>query len=300
MDRLDELAVLVAVLDTGSLISASRRLRRSPPAVTRALGALEARIGARLIERTTRHVAPTEAGRLVAEHARRVLAEVDEAMRAGAGHAAESSGLLRVSAPVVFGRLHVGPAVSRFLEAHPRVRAEVVFSDRYLDLVEEGLDAAVRIGTLPDSGLVMRLLGHVRRVVVASPVYLARRGVPDSPDALADQDIIYTVGRPAAPAWRFGPDEHGRVVRLTPRLTVNQVDAALSAARAGQGVARALSYQVAEDLEAGRLVRILANFEPPRLPVQIVMPSGRLTPQRVRRFVDLVVEGLGALPVLRE
>lgn len=300
MDRLDELAVLVAVLDTGSLIGASRRLRRSPPAVTRALRALEARVGARLIERTTRHIAPTEAGRLVAEHARRVLAEIDEAMRAGAGHAAELSGLLRVSAPVVFGRMHVGPVVSRFLEAHPAVRAEVVFSDRYLDLVEEGLDAAVRIGTLPDSGLVMRLLGHVRRVLVASPVYLARRGVPENLDALADHDIIYTVGRPAAPAWRFLPDERGGVVRLEPRLMVNQVDAALAAARAGQGIARALSYQVAEDLETGKLARILVDFEPPRLPVQIVMPSGRLVPRRVRAFADLVVEVLGALPVLRE
>ncbi len=300
MDRLDELAVLVAVLDTGSLIGASRRLRRSPPAVTRALSALEVRIGARLIERTTRHVAPTEAGRLVGEHARRVLAEVDEAMRAGAGHTAELSGLLRVSAPVVFGRLYVGRVVSRFLEAHPGVRAEVLFSDRYLDLVEEGLDAAVRIGTLPDSGLVMRLLGHVRRMLVASPVYLARRSVPDNPDALADHDIIYTVGRPAGAAWRFGPDERGRAVRLVPRLMVNQVDAALAAARAGQGIARALSYQVAEDLETGKLARILADFEPPRLPVQIVMPSGRLVPRRVRAFADLVVEVLGALPVLRE
>lgn len=299
MDRLDELAVLLAILDAGSLAGAARRLRRSPPAITRALGALETRLGARLIERTTRRQAPTEAGRKLGERARRLLAEYDDAIQAGAEAAAELSGLIRITAPLVFGRLHVAPVVSRFLAMHPRVRAELVLSDRYVDLVEEGLDLAVRIGALPDSGLVARRVGQVRRMLVASPGYVAARGMPHDPGELAGHDIIHTAGRPVPPEWRFRAGTRPWVVRLSPRLSVNQVDAALAAARDGQGIAAALSYQVADDIAAARLVRVLAAFEPPPLPVQLVTATGRHMSRRVRAFLDQAVQALSRLDVLR-
>lgn len=300
MDRLDELAVWVAIVEAGSLAAAGRRLRHSPPAVTRALAALESRAGTLLLQRTTRRAAPTEAGRRLAEHARRVLAEFDEAMRAGSEESAAPTGVLRMTAPLVFGRLHVMPLVSDFLDAHPGVRVELSLSDRTVDLIEDGLDVAVRIGRLPDSGLVARRVGQVKRVLVASPAYLTARGMPRDPAGLEGHDIIYTAGRAGPIEWRFRHGGRDRATRLSPRLSVNQVDAALFAARQGRGVASALSYQVADDLAAGRLVRLLAAYELPALPVQLVVPSTRLLPARVRLFLDHAAHGLARLAVLGE
>jgi len=297
MDRLDELAVFAAILDTGSLAAAGRRLRRSPPAVTRALAALEERTGARLLERTTRNLAPTEAGLRLGEQARRVLADYRDAMR-GADAEQKLRGLLRVTAPVIFGRKHVTPLVSAFLAAFPAMQVELVLSDGNLDLIEEGLDIAVRIGKLADSGMVVRRVGQVRRVTVASPGYLAGKGVPERPADLAKHDIIFTSRRPDPVAWRFGTGGRGPVVRLSPRLMVNEGEAALFAAREGHGITRALSYQVAEDFAAGALVRLLARFEPPPLPVQLVVPSARNLPLRVRAFLDHAAQRLGALEVI--
>ena len=212
MDRLDELAIFVAIVEAGSLINASRRLRRSPPAVTRALSALEDRIGLRLVERTTRRLAPTEAGSALADRARSLLADYDEAARRY--RAAPVRGVLRITAPVQFGRRHVAPIVSAFLNEHPDVRVELSLNDRNLDLIEEGLDLAVRIGPLADSSLVARQVGSVRRVVVASPEYLARRGVPLTPPDLAAHDTIFGMARSSAREWRFGPSREGPVVRL--------------------------------------------------------------------------------------
>lgn len=295
MDRLDELAVFVAILDEGSLAAAGRRLRRSPPAITRALAGLEERVGARLLERTTRRSRPTEAGRRLAEHARQVLAGYDEAVREPV--AAAVRGVLRVTAPLVFGRRHVTPIVASFLDAHPGVRVELVLHDRNLDLIEDGLDVAVRIGALGDSSLVVRRVGEVRRVVVASPSYLAGRAPVRTPRDLLHHDIVFTAARPGMLAWRFGAGRE--VVRLVPRLIVNEVDAALLAVRAGRGVARALSYQVADDLASGALVRLLPDREPPPLPVQLVVPSARHLSARARSFVDHAARALAALPVLR-
>jgi DNA-binding transcriptional LysR family regulator len=196
MDRLDELAVFLAVLEAGSLAGAARRLRRSPPAVTRILAGLEERTAARLVERTTRALAPTEAGRHLAEQARRLLADYDEAMRMAGGDRIPR-GPVRVTAPVVFGQRHVTPLVTGFLTAHPGVRMELHLSDRNVDLVEEGLDVAVRIGVLPDSGLVVRRVGEVRRMLVASPGYLAAHGTPAGPADLAGHDVMFTASRPA-------------------------------------------------------------------------------------------------------
>jgi DNA-binding transcriptional LysR family regulator len=299
MDRLDELAVFVAIIDAGSLAAAARRLRRSPPAVSRALAGLEERLGTRLVERTTRSLAPTEAGRVLADRARGLLADFEEAMQAGAEQGSSLGGTLRISAPQVFGRMHVMPLVSSFVDAHPELRAELVLSDRYLDLLEEGLDVALRIGQLADSGLVARRVGQVRRVVVAAPSYLAERGAPHDPRDLASHGIVFTSGRGTPVEWRFRQRGREQSVRLAPRLIVNQVDAALSAARDGRGIASALSYQVAADLAAGRLVRLLKEFEGPPLPVQLVVSSARHMPARVRAFLDHAAAGLAKLDVLR-
>lgn len=299
MDRLDELAVFVAIIDAGSLAAAARRLRRSPPAVSRALAGLEERLGTRLVERTTRRLAPTEAGRVLADRARALLSDFEETMRAGAEQGTSLRGTLLVSAPQVFGRMHVMPLVASFVDVHPELRAELVLSDRYLDLLEEGLDVAVRIGQLADSGLVARRVGQVRRVVVAAPSYLAERGTPGNPEELSSHSIVFTSGRDMPTEWRFRHGGRERVMRLAPRLIVNQVDAALSAARDGRGIASALSYQVAADLAAGRLVRLLKEFEGPPLPVQLVVASARHMPARVRAFLDYAAAGLAKLDVLR-
>lgn len=297
MDRLDELDVFIAILDTGSLAGAGRKLRRSPPAVTRALNALEERIGARLVERTTRRLAPTEAGKRLAEQARRLLADYGQAVREHA--AAPLRGRLRVTAPIVFGRRHVAPVVNGYLDRYPGMQVELVLNDRNLDLIEEGLDVAVRIGALADTGMVARRVGEVRRVLVASPAYLSRRGAPRSPAELAGHDVIFTSTRAQALEWRFRHAGRDRAVQLTPRLMVNEVDAVLLAAKAGRGLARALSYQVADDLAAGTLVRLLPEYEPAPLPVQLVVPSARHMAPRLRAFLDHAVDALGQLAVIR-
>jgi len=196
LDRLDELAIFVAIVEAGSLIGASRRLRRSPPVVTRALRALEDRIAVRLVERTTRRLAPTEAGNALAQRARALLADYDAALDGVAQ--APVRGVLRITAPVQFGRRHVAPVVSVFLNEYPDVQVELTLNDRNLDLIEERLDVAVRIGALADSALVARQVGSVRRVVVASPEYLARRGEPRTPSDLATHETIFGMARSAA------------------------------------------------------------------------------------------------------
>jgi DNA-binding transcriptional LysR family regulator len=290
LDRLDELAIFVAIIETGSLIAASRRLRKSPPAVTRALGSLEERIGARLVERTTRRLAPTEAGTALVDRARTLLTGYD-AVLVGEAHA-PVRGVLHVTAPVQFGRRHVAPIVSAFLSQYPDMRVELSLNDRNLDFIEEGLDLAVRIGSLEDSSLVARPVGNVRRVVVASPSYLALRGQPRTPEELAGHDTIFGMSRSTAREWRFGPSPNGAVVRLAPRLLVDDVEAQLQAARAGRGIARPLSYQVADELSSGTLVRLLQEFEPGAIPVQIVTLRRSPTAPKVRAFLDLAVRTL--------
>ena len=293
MDRLDELALFVAIVDAGSLSAAARRLHRSAAAATRALASLEARAGSRLVERTTRRLAPTPAGLDLAERARGLLVGYEMAVSGASRDAVR--GLLRITAPVLFGRKHVAPVVSAFLDAYPETQVELVLADRNLDLVEEGIDIALRIGQLAESRLLARRVGQVGQIVVASPDYLAARGTPRKPADLTEHDTILGVGRSGLREWRFGVSR----VRLAPRLIVNEVEAALIAARAGRGIARVLSYQAAEDLAAGRLVRLLAAHEPPPVPVQLVTPSADFRPARVNAFLDFATPALRALPVLR-
>jgi DNA-binding transcriptional LysR family regulator len=297
MDRLRELAVLVAVVDHGSLAAAARRLRRSPPAVTRALAALEERVGTRLIERSTRRLAVTDAGRALAEQARALLNAYDTAVSGLA--AAPFRGLLRVTAPLQFGRRHVAPLVTEFLDAHREMRLELILNDRNLDLIDEGIDVAVRIGALADSNLVARRVGEVRRIVVASPAYLARRGTPRKPAELAAHDTILGIAKSEPSEWRFGPPRRTIVVRLSPRLVVNETEARLVAVRAGQGITRVLSYQVSEELKAGSLIRIMTAFEPPVLPIHLVTSSGGRKVPRVAAFLDYAAASFGKLRVIR-
>jgi DNA-binding transcriptional LysR family regulator len=301
MDRLDELFVFTTILDTGSLAATARRLRRSPPAVTRSLAALEGRVGARLLQRTTRQLTPTEAGRRLASHARQLLADYQQAVGSVKENRSEPlRGLLRITAPSLFGRWHIGPLVSSFLDAHPDIRIEFVLTNRNLDLIEEGLDVAVRIGSLNRAGLIARRVGHVRLVLSANPDYIARRGRPRTPRDLLKHDIVYNRNRPSSLEWRFRSSGRDHVVRPTPRLITTEVEALLDALRAGRGIGRTLSYQAADDFASGALVRLLREYEPPALPVYLVVPSARQVPRSVRAFLDHAAPALEALRAIHE
>lgn len=296
MDRLDEFAIFVRIVEEGSLVRAAKRLHRSAPAVTRALAALEDRIGVRLIDRTTRRLAPTEAGRALYERARAVLADY-EAAAAGA-RGAPVRGLLRIAAPVQFGRRHVAPLATRFLDSHDGVEIELMLNDRNVDLIEEGIDVAVRIGALADSSLVARPVGHVRRQWVASPAYLAGHGTPREPADLARHEALLGTSRGAI-EWTFGGRRRGAPTHLAGRLRVDDIETRLRLAREGRGVAQFLSYQVAEDLAAGHLVRLLRRFEAPPLPVQLLTKGRAHRAPKIDAFLDFAATKLSALPVLR-
>lgn len=299
MDRLLEFRVFVAVAEAGGFAPAARRLGLSPPSVTRAVAALEQRLGAQLLHRTTRSVRLTEAGERFLDDSRRILADIEEAEAAAGGAYAEPQGRLAVTAPAMFGRLHVAPLVLDFLAQHPGVVVRTFFADRIVHLLDEGFDAAVRIAHLPDSSLTAVRVGAVRRVLVASPAYLSRRGAPKSVAELAEHDAIGFSQTGARPRWSFGPD--GRE-EATPRmqLLTNTSEVAIAAAVAGRGLTRVLSYQVAAEVAAARLKVVLRDEEPPPLPVHIVYPSGRRTAAKVRAFVDFAAERLRGEPALRD
>ena len=284
MDRLDELELLGAVVTTGSLRQAAARLRKSPAAVTRGLAQLEERIGVRLVERTTRRVSPTEAGLQLYEQAKDVL----EGYRrlAATQQTSPVRGPVRITAPVLFGRTFVFPALDGFLQTWPDVQAELLLEDRRLDLIEYGLDAAIRLGTLPDSSLRARLLGRVRWVTICSPGYVAEHGAPKSPLELADRDTIVETW-PSGPAqWAYPVDGKEVAVRLRPRIVSNNLDIQLEAARRGRGIARVLDYHAAGDIEAGRLVRILEDCDIGFMPVHLVTLAGRSLSAKQRALTD--------------
>jgi DNA-binding transcriptional LysR family regulator len=290
MDRLDAMQAFVAVADLQGFAPAARKLGLSPSGVTRLIAALEDRLGARLLQRTTRKVALTDVGTRYLERVRRILADVEEAESSAEGERTRPSGRLVVSAPIGFGRLHVSPLMSQYLARYPEVTAELRLTDRTINLVEDGVDLAVRIGHLPDSTLVARHVGEMRRIVVASDGYLAQRGEPDTPEAIATHDTIQFGAATAAPEWRFVED--GREVRVvcTPRFTTNSADAAIQYAGQGGGLTRVLAYQAAEAIKAGRLRIVLEKFEQPAMPIHAVYPTSRLLSAKVRAFIDLVIE----------
>ncbi|MDE3012173.1 MAG: LysR family transcriptional regulator [Pseudomonadota bacterium] len=306
MDQLYTLRVFVAVAETGGFAAAARRLGLSAAAVTRSVAALERHLGARLFQRSTRQVRLTDVGRAYLDDGRHVLDALGQADARASGAREVPQGHLTVTAPVLFGRLHVSPLLLDFLAQYPLVTARMLLVDRVVNLVEEGLDVAVRIARLADSGLQAIPVGVVRRVLVASPEYLLRQGMPTHPEQLAAHHAIglNTTGGPALP-WQFaaGADAPERLrswAQPHVRFTVNASDVALQAARAGHGLARVLSYQVIEDVAAGRLRVVLEDFETPAIPVQLVHAEGRQAAAKVRAFIDFAAARLRSHPALRE
>lgn len=294
MDRFRELETFAAVAEEGAFSAAARRLGSSPPAVTRLVSALEARLGVRLLTRTTRQVALTEAGARLLAGATRILAELEAAEASAAGAQLAPQGRLRVTAPVLFGRRYIAPVLNDYLDAWPAMTAEALYLDRVVDLIGEGLDLAVRIGELPDSSLTALRVGAVRRMIVAAPAYLAARGTPRDPDDLRDHRIVHFRGSGGPPLWEFSAARRRRHVRVEPALTVNTNDGAIDAAIAGFGIARVLSYQIADALTAGTLVEILGAHEDRDMPIHLIHAGGTRPAAKVRAFLDLAAARLRA------
>jgi DNA-binding transcriptional LysR family regulator len=290
MDRLAAMKAFVAVADAHGFAPAASKLALSPSVVTRLVAGLEHRLGIRLLQRTTRSVTLTDAGTRYLVRARRILADVEEAEESALAERGLPTGRLVVTAPMMFGRLHVSPLMCRYLAAHPHVIGELSLSDRNANLVEDGIDVAVRIGQLPDSSLVARKAGSTRRVVVASPKYLARHGIPVTPAELASHRTIQFTALAPFTDWSFARD--GRDIRaaVSSQYATNSADAALWHAERDGGLTLALSYQVAEAVQQGRLRIVLEDFEPEAMPIHFVYPTSRLLSAKVRSFIDLAAE----------
>ncbi|MFM0322027.1 LysR family transcriptional regulator [Caballeronia glebae] len=300
MDRVQAMTTFVTVVETGGFASAARKLDVSPSVVSRVVTELEEHLGVRLLTRTTRVVRLTDAGSGYFEDCRRILGEIDNAELSATGTHSSPRGLLTITAPVMFGRLHVTPIVLDYLGRYPEADASCWFVDRVVNLVDEGIDVAVRIAQLPDSSLQAINVGRVRRVLCASPAYLAKHGTPRHPDDLAEHVIIASTGASTPQEWRLHDGERQFLVRSHPRLTTTTNDSAIDAALADFGIARLLSYQVAQYLNDGRLAVVLPDFEPPPLPIHLVHREGRHVTQKVRAFLDLAVTTLRANESLRE
>lgn len=292
MDQIHLMKVFVAVGELESFAAASRRLAISPAAVTRAVTALEEQLGVKLLLRTTRSVRLTEAGGRYLEDTRHILASIVEANEAAASINAAPKGDLAVTAPILFGKAFVMPCIVRYLQQYPEVNVSAYFLDRVVNLVEEGMDVAVRIGQLPDSGLKALRVGQMRRLLCASPEYLARHSTPHHPSELHKHQIIAGGALSPHSDWRFGAIDDSTLVRMKPRLTVTSNDAAIAAACAGLGIARLLSYQVADELADGRLQVILAEYEEASWPIHILHRESKYGSTKVRTFIDMLAEHL--------
>ncbi|WP_206607239.1 LysR family transcriptional regulator [Rhizobium tubonense] len=290
MDRFQSMKILVKAADVGSFANAARQLHMSPPAVTRAIAYLEEVTGARLFIRSTRSVKLTAAGRLYVEDCRRILTAIDEAEASAGGSHASPSGVLTVTAPVLFGQIYIMPILIEFLREHPAVTGRVLLFDRVVSLVEEGIDVAIRIGQLQDSDYVATRIGSVRRVVCGAPAYFKEHGVPETPADLLHHTIVVNTGSSAPIDWRFGSDKSP--VSLHPRLFCNTVEASIAAAASGWGLARVLSYQIAPAVAEGRLEVVLEPYEQEPLPIHVMHSEGRHVSAKTRAFVDFTVERL--------
>lgn len=294
MDRLESMSVLVAVVDAGSLSAAARQLGMPLATVSRKVAELEALLKTRLLTRTTRQLSLTEVGASYVAACRRIIEDVGEAERAATGEYTMPKGDLTITAPVVFGRLHVVPVVAAFLALYPDIDVRLALSDRVVNLLEEHIDVAVRIGELPDSASVAIGLGAIRRVICASPGYLAEHGVPQVPRDLARHRCITFEGIGNARNWVLWADKVPVPVTVRSRLVVNTVDASIEAAMLGVGLTRVLSYQVKDALESGKLDLVLEGFEPPPWPVSLMHAGQAPLPLKLRAFLDF------ATPRLRE
>lgn len=294
MDQIHLMKVFVAVGELESFAAAARRLDISPAAVTRAVSALEDMLGVKLLLRTTRSVRLTQAGGRYLEDTRHILASIFEANEAAAGINATPKGELAVTAPILFGKKFVMPSIVRYLQQYPEVDVSAYFLDRIVNMVEEGMDVAVRIGPLPDSGLKALRVGRVRRMLCASPEYLARQGVPQHPSDLPAHAVIATTNLSPRAGWRFGVTDEPTMVRIKPRLTVTSNDGAIAAAVGGLGIARLLSYQVVDEIASGQLQVILADYEEAPWPIHVLHRESKHGSAKVRMFVDMLAHELRA------
>ncbi len=291
MDRWQAMRIFVRVAETGSFAESARHLHVSAPAVTRAVASLEDLIGARLFVRTTRSVKLTDAGSRYFDDCRRILADIKEAEAAAAGSYATPAGSLGVTASSLFGQMFILPIVTEYLSAYPTMSGRTLFVDRQVNIVEEGMDVAVRIGHLPDSGFSAIKVGSVRRVVCGSPTYFEKHGVPQCPAELREHDIVASTSAWSSPEWRFGENHR---VTIHPTLQCNTNESAIAAAVSGFGLTRVLHYQIGDDLVGGRLQLALSDYEEPPLPVHLIHPEGRHAPAKVRAFIDMAVSRLRA------
>jgi len=298
MDRFREMQVFIAVAETGGLAKAAAKLRGSPPAVTRTIAALERRLGVELLTRTTHSVRMTEEGQLFLKRARHILSELEFVEKEVVGESGMPSGRLTISTPVLMGRSILPPVVSGFLAEQPNLTANVLLLDRVINIVEEGIDVALRVGLLPDSTLIARKVGYGRRILVASPAYLAKHGAPKTATDLKQHAIIAFTGHMPNREWTYV--SKGRVSRITlePLIEINDGLAAIEAAEAGEGITIAMSYMVARQIQEGRLLPVLLPLCPPRVPVHLVYPESRLVAPKVRPFIDYAAPKLKA--ALRE
>lgn len=290
--------VFVAVGEEEGFAAAARRLDISPAAVTRAIAALERQLGVQLLLRTTRNMRLTEAGTQYFNDARAILSSLSEANEAAAGVHAQPRGVLSLTASVMFGRMFVMPCITRYMRRYPQVSVNSLFVDRVVNMVEEGLDVAIRIGHLRDSSLRAVRVGRVRCVLCASPEYLSAHGTPRHPQDLPQHAILAASGISPSVDWRFGCDSEPVTVRVAPRLVINNNDAARQAAIDGLGITRLLSYMVAEDVQQGRLKILLEAYEQESWPVQVVHREGRFCSAKVRAFIDCVIDDLRGHPLL--
>lgn len=291
MDRLQAMRIFMRVVESGGFASAAKALHMSAPSVTRAVIQLEDSIGTRLLVRTTRSMKLTSAGEGYAADCRRILADIAEAEANAAGSYTQPAGLLTVTAPVLFGRLHVLPVILDFLKLYPNMRVRTAFVDRMTNLMEEGLDVAVRIAALSDSGLIARRVGSIRQVICASPDYFVRFGEPQRPEDLRHHKLIGRDGLFGPSEWWFGKDDEIRVP-INPSLICNTNDSAIAAAVTGFGISRFQSYQVAQDIREGRLKVVLADYERAPVPIHLVHAEGHMVSGRVRAFMDFAVTHL--------
>jgi DNA-binding transcriptional LysR family regulator len=289
MDRLAAMSAFVTVAELHSFAAAARRLHLSPPVVTRLVAALEDQLSIRLLQRTTRSVKLTDAGVRYLERTRRILADVEDAERTARAESNDPTGRLVVTAPNVFGRCEVAPLVCDFLTQYPTVTCELVLADRLVNLVEECVDLAVRIGVLEDSNLRTRSVGATRRVVVASPAYLAKQKRPRALDDLKGHSVIQFTALSSTPEWRFSCDGKEERIPVTAKLVTNSADAAIGYAEQGGGLVMVLGYQVRDLVKAGRLEVVLTKYEPPPLPIQLVYASSRHYSANIRAFIGMTV-----------
>jgi DNA-binding transcriptional LysR family regulator len=295
MDRFDAMSVLLAVTDAGSLSAGARRLGMPLATVSRKVSELEAHLQTRLLNRGSRRLELTDAGQSYVASCRRILEDVVEAERAAAGEYRAPRGELAITAPIVFGRIHVLPIIGAFLKAYPDIDVRITLADRVVNLLEEHVDVALRISELPDSSLVAARVGSIRRVVCASPDYLAARGTPSTPDDLQSHDCITFEGSMSSRSWTFWNKGEPQSVSVHSRLVVNTAEAAIDMAISGVGITRVLSYQVAAALAEGKIAIVLAPFEPPPLPVSLVYTGSGLLPLKLRAFLDFATPRLKAI-----